>query len=97
MSHRGVVLVTLEDMSIGSIPADTSPSAWAIALERFALMTIGERARAAQELNDMCTTMAIAGIRHYHGDVNEDDLRWHLAARRYDRSFADEVYGSRPS
>ena len=84
-----------EDMSIGSIPADTSPSAWAVVLERFASMTVGERANAAQELNDLCTAMAIAGIRHYHDDVNEDDLRWHLAARRYGKSLADEVYGSR--
>ena len=58
-------------------------------------MTIDERAAAAQELNDMCTTLALAGIRAQHGDVTGDDLRWHLAFRRYGKSLADEVYGPR--
>lgn len=82
-------------MATGSIPADTTPDAWTIVLDRFTSMTISERAQAAQELNDMCTTMAIVGIRHYQGDVSDDDLRWHLAARRYGKSLADEVYGPR--
>ena len=83
-------------MSTGSIPADTTPDAWATMLDRFASMTIVERAHAAQKLNDMCTTLAIAGIRHYQGDVSDDELRWHLAARRYGKSLANEVYGPRP-
>ena len=84
-------------MSTAWLPADTSPSAWAIMLDRFTAMTIAQRAQAAQGLNDMCTEIAIAGIRHYHGDVSDDDLRWHLASRRYGRSVANEVYGARPT
>jgi len=83
-------------MSTGSIPADTTDDAWAIVVDRFASMTIAERANAAQELNDMCTDMAIAGIRHYHGHMTGDELRWHLAARRYGKSLANEVYGLHP-
>ena len=65
-------------------------------IDRWKTMTVFERARAFQELNDMCTALALAGIRHQHGDVSDEDLRWHLAARRYGRTLADEVYGARP-
>lgn len=58
-------------------------------------MTIAEQANVMEELNDMCTTLAIAGIRHRHGDVSDQDLRWHLVARRYGSELADEVYGPR--
>lgn len=84
-------------MSTGSTPADTTPDAWGIMVDRFASMTIAERACVAQELNDMCTAMAIAGIRHERGDVSDDELRRHLAERRYGKSLADEVYGARPA
>ncbi len=45
---------------------DTSPHVHALMMARFTSMTIAERAEAAQELNDMCTTIAIAGIRAQH-------------------------------
>ncbi len=77
------------------IPRDTSRHVHAMMMDRFASMTINERAATAEELNDMCTTLAIAGIRSQHGDVTGDDLRWHLAARRYGKSLADDVYGPR--
>lgn len=82
-------------VSNASFSRDTSPHAHNLMLARFASMTIEERAQATQELNDMCTSLAVAGIRAQHGDVTEDDLRWQLAARRYGESLADEVYGSR--
>ena len=58
-------------------------------------MTMQERAIKAQELTDMCTMLAIAGIRAQHGRLSDDDLRWHLASRRYGRALADEAYGPR--
>ena len=82
-------------MLTDSLPADTSSAAQAIVLERLTSMTMSERANAAQELNDMCRTLSIAGIRAQHGEVTGDDLRWHLAFRRYGKSLADEVYGTR--
>lgn len=91
MSHRSVTLWYAR----GAIPADTTADAWAILLDRFSSMAIADRAHAAQELNDASTEIAIAGIRCYHGDVTDDDLRWHLAARRYGKSLANEVYGPR--
>lgn len=77
------------------MPADTTPEVHSMMIERWKSMTVVERAQLFRELNDMCTTLAIAGIRHQHGDVSDDDLRWHLAARRYGRALADEVYGPR--
>ncbi len=64
-------------------------------VERFAAMTISERALVAEELNEMCTTLAVSGIRAQHGDVSDDDLRWHLAFRRYGKAVADNAYGAR--
>lgn len=60
-------------------------------------MTISERARVAADLNEMCTDLALAGIRKQHGDLPDEDLRWHLACRRYGKALADEVYGPRTS
>lgn len=82
-------------MLADSPSSDTSSAAQAIVLARLKSMTLAERAHAAQELNDMCTTLSIAGIRSQHGEVTGDELRWHLAFRRYGKSLADEVYGFR--
>lgn len=64
-------------------------------VERFGAMTTCERAVVAAELNEMCTTLAIAGIRAQHGNLSDDDLRWHLAFRRYGKALADAAYGPR--
>lgn len=64
-------------------------------VDRFKSMSIGQRAQAVDELNEMCTTLAVAGIRAQHGDVSDDELRWHLAFRRYGEALADAAYGSR--
>jgi hypothetical protein len=60
-------------------------------------MTVAERAQVAADLNEMCTKLAIAGIRARHGELADDDLRWHLASRRYGDALADDVYGARSS
>lgn len=62
---------------------------------KFQAMSVAERAAKLEDLNDLCTTLAITGIRRQHGDLNPADLRWHLAARRYGTALADEVYGPR--
>lgn len=74
---------------------DTSPGAHALMVERFAAMTVLERSAVMNELNEMCTTLAIAGIREQHGDLSEHDMRWHLAFRRYGKALADAAYGAR--
>lgn len=77
------------------MPRDTSQEVHLLMVERFAAMTIAERALVAQDLNDTCTALAITGIQAQHGDLSGDDLRWHLAFRRYGKTLADDVYGSR--
>ena len=84
-----------ECMSAAAIPSDTSAHARSLMVERFAAMSTTERARVAEELNEMCTTLAIAGIRSQHGDLSDHDLRWHLAFRRYGKALADDAYGAR--
>lgn len=82
-------------MSAAPISSDTSVDARSLMVQRFAGMSIPERALVAEELNDMCTTLAVAGIRSQYGDLSDDDLRWHLARRRYSKALADEAYGAR--
>ena len=62
--------------------------------EKFAAMTAAERAVIAAELNDMCTKLALAGIRAQHGDLPEEQVRWHLVARRYGEQLANSAYGT---
>lgn len=75
---------------------DTSNEAQAMLDARFAAMTIAERATTAAQLCDATTTLAISGIHQAHPGLSDDDLRYHLALRRYGRPLADEVYGPRP-
>lgn len=75
--------------------ADTSREAAEMMLARFESMTHAERATIAAELNEQCTAFALAGIRSQHGALGDDDVRWHLAMRRYGEVLANEVYGVR--
>ena len=58
-------------------------------------MSIAERATASVEMTNTCTELALAGIRLHHGELDDDSIRWHLAARRYGAALANQVYGSR--
>lgn len=82
-------------MGAEPVVLDTSLDVQQRVLERFKSMTLSERAATAQSLSDMCTDLALAGMRHQHGELSAENLRWHLAARRYGRPLADQVYGSR--
>lgn len=62
---------------------------------KFAAMSTADRAATLVALTDMCTKLALAGIRSSHGELSADDVRWHLASRRYGLRLADEVYGQR--
>ena len=64
-------------------------------MARFESMTHAERATIAAELNEQCTNLALAGIRSQYGDLGDEDVRWHLAMRRYGEDLANEVYGAR--
>jgi len=75
---------------------DTSVEARAALVSRFRAMSVAERATTFTELNDMCTELALAGIRRSHGELSPDAVRWHLTFRRYGRSLADEAFGPCP-
>ncbi len=77
-----------------AIPLDTSQDVDQLMTEKFASMSVAERAVIAAELNDMCTKLALAGIRAQHGDLPEEQVRWHLAARRYGEQLANRAYGT---
>ena len=74
---------------------DTNPAIDVVMMDRFASMTMAERAEVMNDLSEMCTKLALAGIRAQHGDLSIEDMRWHLCARRYGEALADEVYGPR--
>ena len=66
-------------------------------MAKFAAMSMSERAKVADDLTASCTTLAIAGIHAAHGDLSDNEVRYHLALRRYGRALADEVYGQSAS
>ncbi len=80
--------------STTTIPLDTSRDVDQMMAEKFASMSVAERAVITAELNDMCTKLALAGIRAQHGDLPEGQVRWHLAARRYGEQLTNEAYGT---
>lgn len=79
--------------STTTVPLDTSLEIDQMMADKFAAMTVAQRAVIAAELNDMCTKLALAGIRAQHGDLPEEQVRWHLAARRYGEQLANQAYG----
>ncbi len=79
--------------STTAVPLDTSLDIDQMMADKFASMTVAQRAVIAAELNDMCTKLALAGIRAKHGDLPAEQVRWHLAARRYGERLANQAYG----
>jgi hypothetical protein len=76
---------------------DTPPEIEEMMLERYRLMSPGEKLRAVQEMNRTVQLMALAGIRSRHGTgLSDGELRLRLAALWLDRETMIEVYGWDP-
>ena len=79
----------------GTEAVDTTPEVQAIHFERLRAMSIVEKARMVDELTTAVTRLSIAGIHRDHPNATDDDVRYHLALRRYGKDLADEVYDAR--
>ena len=79
-------------MALASIPADTSPEAFAVLVERWRSMSIAERVTLIEQLNADVELIAIAGIRMDRPDISEVELRYELARRRFGSKLADEAF-----
>lgn len=82
-------------ISPATLPRDTSLDADAVLFAKFASMSLQERAELMDDLSQMGTELATAGITAQNGPVEGDELRWHLCARRYGERLANEAYGRR--
>jgi hypothetical protein len=74
---------------------DTTPEVQAILNDRLRALSIADKARMVDELTTAVTQLSIAGIQRDHPNATDDDVRYHLALRRYSKELADEVYGTR--
>ena len=75
---------------------DTSLEAERILIEAYRRMTPGEKAQRITAITQVCTQLAIAGIRARHPDADEEEIRLRLAALRFDRETMVRVFGWDP-
>lgn len=79
-------------MVMASIPADTTPEAFEVLVDRWRAMTIGERVALIEQLNRDVEVLAVAGIRATSPELSEVEVRHELARRRFGAPLADAAF-----
>ncbi len=75
-----------------AVPADTDAAAFAVLMERWRAMDIGQRAELTQQLCVDVERLARAGIVARYPNYSEIEICHELARRRYGSALADAAY-----
>jgi hypothetical protein len=81
-----------EDVPGHAAPADTTEDAYAVLTQRWAAMTVAERALLTDQICIDVERLARAGILAQHPDYTEVEICHELARRRYGAALADAAY-----
>lgn len=76
---------------------DTAPEIQAMQTARWRAMSESEKLRLVHGLCADVDRLARVGIERDHPGSSEEDVLWHLAARRYGADLADAAFGPRPA
>jgi len=82
---------------VPSVPGDTSADIQRLLDERWRAASPIEKAAQVDQMFCDCTAMALTGISLQYPDATPDEVRYHLAVRRYGRVLAEQWFKVTPN